>query len=83
VLIQAIEAYYTQNPQAPFVCLDLECDLQFETLRAWAIYASDADHNVYLKLMDETLATLFSEHNARLASMKQEIDDDITRMQSE
>ncbi|KAF2274585.1 uncharacterized protein EI97DRAFT_354317, partial [Westerdykella ornata] len=65
--IQAMEAYYTQNPQAPIVCPVPECDLRFETPRAWAVHASDARHITCYKFPTETLERLFSEHEARLA----------------
>ncbi|KAH7396094.1 hypothetical protein BKA66DRAFT_566603 [Pyrenochaeta sp. MPI-SDFR-AT-0127] len=80
LLIQAIEAYYTKNPQAPFVCPVSECDFRFETPRAWALHASDVNHTIELKPPNETLEALFSEHDARLARTNQEIADDTARL---
>ncbi|KAF1957397.1 hypothetical protein CC80DRAFT_491515 [Byssothecium circinans] len=82
LLIQAIEVYYTQNPQAPIVCPVSKCGSRFETPRAWALHASDAYH-LKLKLPNETLDMLFSEHDARLERMNQEITDNETRMRLE
>ncbi|KAF2278350.1 uncharacterized protein EI97DRAFT_414808 [Westerdykella ornata] len=84
LLIQAMEAYYTQNPQTPFVCPVPECDFRFETPRAWAVHATDELHDVMdFKLPTETLEMLFSEHDARLARMEQDIADTIIRLRLE
>jgi hypothetical protein len=82
-LIQAIEAYYTQNPQAPFVCPVSECGFRFETPRAWALHAIEARHSIELKPPSGTLEMLFSEHDARLARSGQELVDSITRLRLE
>lgn len=83
--IQAIGAYYTQNPQSPFVCPNSECDSQFEngrSMQAWALHVCEAYHCTF-ELPTETLEMLFSKQDACWARLKQDNEDHIARLRLE
>jgi hypothetical protein len=83
IFIYAVEAYYLQEKQAPYTCLALGCDLQFELPGQWAAHAIDTRHDEEIKLPDQQTMALFYNHVARVKGMEHQYPDAIARMQIE
>jgi hypothetical protein len=75
--LQATEKYLLQQNKPTFTCC---CNIAFDAPGQWTAHAIETNHDAYIDLPSAELEALFTQHDERLALLKNQFDDALLTM---